>query len=127
MPWLAALWFIWIMVLGQQLYLRFFGIVGNVTTENPGLSIAARALLLTPLAVSIVVRVLALPRMSAAIPYTAVYLLGIIPAGMAGLPNLFLEVPHRQAKFWVCIAVIVSFVPLRFPRRSEPDRRPESS
>jgi hypothetical protein len=114
-------------VLGQQLYIRFGAVGGNVTTENPAFSVIMRTLLLIPLAISVLIRVLVLPRMKTTVQYVALFLLGIVPAGMSGLPNLFLEVPHRQAIFWLCVVVIISYVPLRFTRVSDREHHLETS
>jgi hypothetical protein len=113
--WLAGWWCVWSIVLAQQLVLHPWPRQGGWLNDNPGFSRPTFFVLLLPLAVSIILRWLVLPKVTSAVLAFFVFLGGIILAAMSGLASSFLDVPFKQITFLVCMAGILEFLPLRYP------------
>lgn len=109
--WLAGWWVIWSAILAQQLLLHSWRSLR--LGDNPAFSRPLLILFLSPLAASVALRWLVLPRSKLPSSAFVVSLSGTILAAMTGLCASFVELPYRDIIFLVCLAEIVAFAPLR--------------
>jgi len=111
--WLAFWWLVWCAVLVQQLALHSWRLGGSGFRDNPAFSRVSLVIILAPFGISMIVRWLAIPRISSPVGAFFLFAGGLGLAGGTALATSFLDVPYKQIVFFICLAGILTFVPLR--------------
>jgi hypothetical protein len=124
--WLALWWLVWGTVLAQQFALHTWGGGDSGWQDNAAFSRASLLLVFVPFGVSMILRWVVLPRISSTVVAFFFFAGGVGLAGGLGLASSFLELPYRQVVFLICLAGIVTYLPLRFGTKAKaPNQSPD--